>query len=54
VSDSLLEGGADIRLIQQFLGQSKLDTTSIYMGFATKKFSPENQPKAALSPSLWH
>lgn len=26
----MLEGGADIRLIQQFLGHSKLDTTSIY------------------------
>lgn len=26
----MLEGGADIRLIQQFLGHTKLDTTSIY------------------------
>jgi integrase/recombinase XerD len=26
----MLEGGADIRLIQQLLGHSKLDTTSIY------------------------
>ena len=26
----MLENGADIRLIQQFLGHERLDTTSIY------------------------
>jgi len=50
----MLEGGADIRVIQEFLGHSRLDTTQIYTQVAIQtlkqvhgKTHPAERPRAA-------
>jgi integrase/recombinase XerD len=47
----MLEGGADIRYIQQLLGHAKLDTTAIYTEVSIRQLldvharcHPANQP----------
>lgn len=49
----MLEGGADIRFIQQLLGHSKLETTSIYTHVSIEQLKavhaeshPSEQPKS--------
>jgi integrase/recombinase XerD len=50
----MLEGGADIRYIQQILGHSKLDTTQIYTHVSIKKLKEVHcttHPAALLQPN---
>ncbi len=49
----MLEGGADIRYIQQMLGHAKLDTTQIYTRVSIKKLKEvhmQTHPGALLKP----
>jgi len=49
----MLEGGADIRYIQQMLGHAKLDTTQIYTRVSINKLKEvhmQTHPGARLKP----